>query len=71
MNIVGVDDAEGPPVPISNTVVKLGSAENTWLATAWEDRKTPTFFMQFFIILLLTFYFSDFIMYLLVFLNLG
>ena len=45
MNIVGVDDAEGTPVPISNTVVKLGSAENTWLATAWEDRKTPTFFI--------------------------
>ena len=40
---VGVDDAEGPPVPIPNTEVKLSSAENTWLATAWEDRKTPTF----------------------------
>ena len=26
---VGVDDAEGTPVPIPNTVVKLGSAENT------------------------------------------
>ena len=45
INIVGVDDAEGTPVPISNTVVKLGSAENTWLATAREDRKTPTFFI--------------------------
>ena len=40
--IVGVDDAEGPPVPIPNTEVKLSSAENTWLATVWEDRKTPT-----------------------------
>ena len=40
--IVGVDDAEGPPVPIPNTEVKLSSAENTWLATAREDRKTPT-----------------------------
>ena len=26
---VGVDDAEGTPVAIPNTVVKLGSAENT------------------------------------------
>ncbi len=26
---VGVDDAEGTPVAISNTVVKLSSAENT------------------------------------------
>ena len=29
---------EGPPVPIPNTAVKLTCAENTWLATAWEDR---------------------------------
>ena len=41
-NIVGIDDGEGPPVPIPNTVVKLTSAENTWLETAWEDRKMPT-----------------------------
>ena len=27
--IVGVDDAEGPPVPIPNTEVKLSSAEDT------------------------------------------
>ena len=26
---VGVDDAEGTPVPISNTVVKLGGAKDT------------------------------------------
>ncbi len=39
---VGVDDGEGPPVPIPNTEVKLAGAENTWLATAREDRKTPT-----------------------------
>ena len=26
---VGVDDAEGPPVPIPNKEVKLSSAENT------------------------------------------
>ena len=41
-NIVGVDYGEGPPVPISNTVVKLTGAENTWLATARENRLTPT-----------------------------
>ena len=40
--IVGVDDVEGPPVPIPNTEVKLNGAEDTWLATAWENRKTPT-----------------------------
>ena len=33
------DSYEGPPVPISNTVVKLVNAESTWLVTAWEDRK--------------------------------
>ena len=40
--IVGVDDAEGPPVPIPNTVVKLSGAENTWLEAARENRETPT-----------------------------
>ena len=35
---VGVDDAEGPPVPIPNTEVKLSGAEDTWLVTAREDR---------------------------------
>ena len=39
---VGVDDAEGPPVPIPNTEVKLSGAENTWLVTAWENREMPT-----------------------------
>ena len=42
MNKVGVDDAEGPPVPIPNTEVKLSGAENTWLVTAREDREMPT-----------------------------
>ena len=42
MNEVGVDDAEGPPVPIPNTEVKLSGAENTWLVTAWKDREMPT-----------------------------
>ena len=40
--IVGVDDDEGPPVPIPNTEVKLISAEDTWLATARDNRKVPT-----------------------------
>ena len=36
------DNGEGvPPVPIPNTEVKLISVENTWLATAWEDRAMP------------------------------
>ena len=39
---VSADDREGPPVPISNTEVKLTSAENTWLATAWENRSVLT-----------------------------
>ena len=40
--IVGVDDDEGPPVPIPNTEVKLSGAEDTWLVTAWENREMPT-----------------------------
>ena len=39
---VSADDREGPPVPISNTEVKLTSAEDTWLATAWENRSVLT-----------------------------
>ena len=42
LNRVGVDDDEGPPVPIPNTEVKLISADDTWLATAWDNRKVPT-----------------------------
>ena len=41
--IVGVTNGEGPPVPIPNTEVKLTRADNTWLATAREDRYSPTF----------------------------
>ena len=40
--IVGVDDAEGSPVPIPNTEVKLCSAEDSALAMGCENRKTPT-----------------------------
>ena len=41
-HIVGVNDGEGPPVPIPNTEVKLTGAENTCLATDREDRAMPT-----------------------------
>ena len=39
---VGLTNAEGPPVPIPNTEVKLRSAENTLLATVRENRSKPT-----------------------------
>ena len=41
--IVGVYDDEDPPVPISNTVVKLVGAEDTWLETTRENKTMPTF----------------------------
>ena len=47
-NIIGVDDAGGPPVPIPNTEVKPCSAEDSWLATACENRKMPIFCGEFF-----------------------
>ncbi len=39
---VGAYYAEGPPVPIPNTVVKLMRAENSWRAASRKDRSTPT-----------------------------
>ena len=39
---VSVTNAEGPPVPIPNTEVKLCSGENTLRATAREDSSTLT-----------------------------
>ena len=36
--MTGADDAKDPPVPIPNTEVKLGRADNTWMATSREDR---------------------------------
>ena len=41
--IVSVTNAQGPPVPIPNTVVKLCSAEDTCLETGRENRSTPIF----------------------------
>ena len=35
---VRVDCDEGPPVPIPNTEVKLICADDTWRATAWENK---------------------------------
>ena len=39
---VGAVNAQGPPVPIPNTEVKLCSAEDTSLETARENRSAPT-----------------------------
>ena len=39
---VSVSNAEGPPVPIPNTEVKLCSAEDTCLATDRENRSMLT-----------------------------
>ena len=47
LSTVGVDDAEGPPVPIPNTEVKPCSAEDSALATRCENRKTPIFAADF------------------------
>ena len=35
---------EATPVPIPNTEVKLMCADNTWLATAREDRLLPVLY---------------------------
>ena len=40
-DIAGINDDEDPPVPIPNTVVKLISAEDTWMETSWENRSVP------------------------------
>ena len=40
--IVGLHNAQGPPVPIPNTEVKLCGAENTRLEAVREDRARPT-----------------------------
>ena len=40
--IVGLHNAQGPPVPIPNTEVKLCGAENTRLEAVRKDRARPT-----------------------------
>ena len=40
--VVGVTNAEGPPVPIPNTEVKLCSGEDTLRETVRENSSTPT-----------------------------
>ena len=37
----GDNSGEDTPVPISNTEVKLFSADDTWWETAWESRTLP------------------------------
>ena len=44
--IVGVTNAEGPPVPIPNTEVKLCSGDNTLRETVREDSSMPTRFSE-------------------------
>ena len=43
LNHSGGDYREATPVPIPNTEVKLIGADNTWLATAREDRLLPDY----------------------------
>ena len=43
-NKSGDNSREDTPVPISNTEVKLLSADDTWWEAAWESRTLPVFF---------------------------
>ena len=36
--------AEGTPVPIPNTTVKIRAADGTMLETVWESRRLPDIF---------------------------
>ena len=47
LNHTGGYYLEATPVPIPNTEVKLNGADNTWLATAWEDRLLPVYIKPF------------------------
>ena len=40
----GDNSEEVTPVPISNTEVKLLSADDTWWEAAWESRTLPVFY---------------------------
>ena len=41
----GDNSKEDTPVPISNTEVKLLSADDTWWEAAWESRTLPVFLL--------------------------
>ena len=43
----GDNSGEATPVPISNTEVKLLSADDTWWEAAWESRTLPVFLFPF------------------------
>ena len=53
---VSVYDAEGPPVPIPNTEVKLCHGNNTLRVTAREDSSSPTFSEDIQVMYILLFY---------------
>ena len=42
----GDNSGEVTPVPISNTVVKLLSADDTWWEAAWESRTLPVLWLH-------------------------
>ena len=39
----GGNTGKATPDPISNSVVKLTKADDTWLEAAWESRTSPLF----------------------------
>ena len=43
-NKFGDDGKKDTPVPISNTEVKLLSADGTWRAASWESKTSPICF---------------------------
>ena len=45
-SISGDYSEEVTPVPISNTVVKLLCADDTWWEAAWESRTLPVFYLS-------------------------
>ena len=42
----GDNSGEATPVPISNTEVKLLSADDTWWEAAWESRTLPVLWLH-------------------------
>ena len=45
-SVTGGDGEEATPVPISNTEVKLFSADGTAWETVWESRSPPIFYKK-------------------------